>query len=100
MSNTIKLLEAIGRDASLRHASPQRLTQALDAMNASEELLAAVSGGRSHLARDLGRQINLVVQSNQNVNVGGFDSGENDMESEPSRSNDDAGELPTPAPEL
>ncbi|HWU76572.1 MAG TPA: hypothetical protein VN043_08705 [Rhodanobacter sp.] len=55
MSDTIELLEAIGRDASLRHASTAELTHALGQMHASAALTAAVaSGDRMRLSEELG----------------------------------------------
>lgn len=58
MSNTIELLEAIGRDASLRHASGEDLTQALTRLLASERLKqAAISGDTDCLIQELGRGV-------------------------------------------
>ncbi len=57
MSNTIELLEAIGRDASLRHASGESLSQILTGLQASEALKqAAISGDDSHLTKELGHR--------------------------------------------
>lgn len=57
MSNTIELLETIGRDASLRHASSTDLSQALNGLQASEALKqAAISGDDGHLAKELGQR--------------------------------------------
>lgn len=93
MSNTIELLEAIGRDASLRHASRESLAQALDGLDASSSLkMAAASGDRSHLAGELGHKTSLVVNVNQNPHDGGCDPDEQDMEDEP----DDDGEQAVP----
>ncbi|HTM28640.1 MAG TPA: hypothetical protein VL097_04705 [Rhodanobacter sp.] len=47
MSNTIELLEAIGNDASLRHASSDELTNRLQQLGASDALKAAASSGDS-----------------------------------------------------
>lgn len=47
MSNTIELLEAIGNDASLRHAPSNELTNRLQQLGASEALRAAASSGDS-----------------------------------------------------
>jgi len=67
MSDTIELLEAIGRDASLRHASSEELTSALLQSQASEALTAAVaSGDSSLLAGELGHKpmyLPQVIQS-------------------------------------
>lgn len=66
MSDTIELLEAIGRDASLRHATSEELASVLQQARASEALTAAVaSGDRSHLASELGQNANLPPQSTQ-----------------------------------
>jgi hypothetical protein len=57
MSDTIELLEAIGRDASLRHASAEELTTILEQVQASGALTAAVaSGDSSHLSEELGHK--------------------------------------------
>lgn len=45
MTDTIDLLEAIGRDASLRHASAEELTKILEEARASEGLAAAAASG-------------------------------------------------------
>lgn len=47
MSDTIELLEAIGRDASLRHASAEELAGVLEQVQASTSLKAAVARGDS-----------------------------------------------------
>jgi hypothetical protein len=57
MPDTIELLEAIGRDASLRYASTEDLTHMLEQAQASEALTAAVaSGERSRLFEELGHK--------------------------------------------
>lgn len=54
MSNTIELLEAIGKDASLRHATGENLAEMLAGLQASEWLeRAARLGDSRHLAQDL-----------------------------------------------
>ncbi|MEP7185348.1 MAG: hypothetical protein ABI767_05855 [Rhodanobacter sp.] len=81
MTNTIELLEAIGKDASLRHASKEDLAQALGGMDASTGLnMAAASGDSRHLAQELGYKDNKV---NLNPHNGGCDGDGDDMESEP-----------------
>lgn len=45
MTDTLELLESIGRDASLRHASAEVLGRLLDEAKASEGLRAAVASG-------------------------------------------------------
>jgi hypothetical protein len=49
MSDTIDLLDAIGQDASLRHASADDLSLVLERANASEALKAAVAAADSSL---------------------------------------------------
>ena len=57
MSHAIDLLEAIGRDAALRHASGEALSKVLTGLHASDVLMqAAISGDDSHLARELGHR--------------------------------------------
>jgi hypothetical protein len=47
MTDTIELLETIGQDASLRHASAEELALVLEQAQASEALTAAVASGDS-----------------------------------------------------
>lgn len=55
MTDTIDLLEAIGRDASLRHASAEDLTKMLVQVKASEALKEAVALSDSlRLSQELG----------------------------------------------
>jgi hypothetical protein len=55
--DTIELLEAIGRDASLRHAPAADLAEVLERAQASDALKAAVALGDSmQLARELGHK--------------------------------------------
>jgi hypothetical protein len=55
MRDTVELLEAIGRDATLRRASPEALAQALEANNASTGLRELVASGDSTgLTKELG----------------------------------------------
>jgi hypothetical protein len=57
MSDTIDLLETIGRDASLRHASVEELSNMLELAQASEALMsAAVHGDSSLLSAELGNK--------------------------------------------
>jgi hypothetical protein len=66
MSDTIGLLEAIGRDASLRHATSEELACVLEQAKASEALTAAVaSGDSSLLAAELGHNTNAAPQATQ-----------------------------------
>lgn len=65
MTDTIELLETIGKDASLRRASGEDLACTLAGMNASEALRqAAASGDACHLAQELGH---MNLQSNHGV---------------------------------
>jgi hypothetical protein len=74
MTDTIDLLEAIGRDASLRHASPEELTKTLEQAQASEALTAAVaSGDCSHLSKELG---NREIAPPQSTQMPGFEEEE------------------------
>ena len=55
MGDTVELLEAIGRDANLRHASPEELARALEAAEASAGLRElAASGDAKGLTEELG----------------------------------------------
>ncbi|HVI57136.1 MAG TPA: hypothetical protein VM621_19000 [Luteibacter sp.] len=66
MLDTIEMLEVIGRDASLRHASAHDLGTALAKAHASEALTAAVaSGDTSALFAELGYKLMQVPQVNQ-----------------------------------
>ncbi len=57
MSDTIELLEAIGQNAALRHASAETLAHALEHAQASEALKAAIaSGDSSRLFEELGHK--------------------------------------------
>jgi hypothetical protein len=55
MRDSVELLEAIGRDANLRRASPEVLARTLEATHASPGLIALVAhGDSSALASELG----------------------------------------------
>ncbi|HEY4146887.1 hypothetical protein [Pinirhizobacter sp.] len=55
MRDTVELLEAIGRDARLRHASPEELAQALESSDASAGLRElAAHGDATTLTKELG----------------------------------------------
>lgn len=81
MSNTIELLETIGSDASLRHASGQDLARALAGMHATETLQqAAAVGDSALLEQELGHRsmapLNNPVQTGfEEENEGGDDDG-------------------------
>lgn len=93
MSNTIQLLETIGRDASLRYASRESLTQALDGMDANTGLtMAAASGDRCHLVQELGGNVHNLVH-NVNQTNGGCDFDGEDMDSESDPHGDENGDL-------
>jgi hypothetical protein len=95
MSDTVELLETIGRDASLRWASPDDLMRALDELNASEGLRVAVaSGEKGSLLQELGQagKENPVV--NHNTPDGGCDP---DMD-DPEDGSDDDDKTDTPRP--
>ncbi|WP_082547453.1 hypothetical protein [Rhodanobacter sp. Soil772] len=63
MSDTIELLEAIGRNATLRHASVDELASILEQAKASEALKSAVAAGDSSLlSEEFGHQPNRVPQ--------------------------------------
>jgi hypothetical protein len=64
MTDTIELLETIGRVASLRHASAEELMDVLEQAHASGALKAAVaSGDRMLLSGELGSKPLLPPQS-------------------------------------
>ncbi|APG06435.1 hypothetical protein BJI69_08170 [Luteibacter rhizovicinus DSM 16549] len=91
MSDTIELLEAIGRDASLRHASSEHLANVLQESQASAGLTAAVaSGDSSLLSEELGHKH---MDLPQIVQVPGHDeddmeSGDGDSSDKPSKPDD------------
>lgn len=64
MTDTIDLLETIGRNASLRHASYKELERALELMHASDSLRQAAASGESGCLRtELGLKENKVVHA-------------------------------------
>ena len=66
MTDTIDLLEAIGADATLRHASTEELTIVLERAQASDALTAAVAAGDSTLLfEEFGRMQHAPPQSSQ-----------------------------------
>jgi hypothetical protein len=82
MSNTIELLETIGKDASLRHAPENELAKTLAGMDASEELQRAVaSGDRLPLEEELGRRD--MKTTNSPIQTGPGDGGDDDEEDAP-----------------
>ena len=80
MSDTIELLETIGRNAALRHASTAELAAMLERMKASEALKSAVAAGdSSRLSQEFGPLLNQVPQI---TNAPGYE------EDEPDRNDD------------
>jgi hypothetical protein len=74
MSDTIDLLEAIGKNATLRHASAEELAQALGQAEASDALKAAVmSGDSSLLSAELGHK---PMKVDHNPHTGGHEEEE------------------------
>lgn len=63
MNDTIELLNAIGQDASMRHASAEELIEILQRTDASEALVAAVGGDATALSRELGHKPAHVPQT-------------------------------------
>jgi hypothetical protein len=89
MSNTIDLLEAIGKNATLRHASAEELTDVLAEADASEALMAAVKQGDSSLlAVELGHN---PLRVNHDLHTGGHEE-EESPDSEPGE--ESPGEVP------
>jgi hypothetical protein len=90
MPDTIELLEAIGQDASLRYASTEALTAALEQAQASENLMAAVaSGDSSRLSKELGHGHMHSPQSSQ--------TGHEDEEPDNDEKGDEPHHPPAPA---
>ena len=89
MTNTIELLETIGRDASLRHASGESLSQVLTGLQASEALKqAAISGDDGHLLKELGHR-HIKDPNHVNNNIGGGQDDEHEGDDEGSHETDD-----------
>jgi enoyl-CoA hydratase/carnithine racemase len=66
MTDTLELLESIGQDATLRHASVDELTNILEQAQASEALKAAVASGNSAaLFAEFGQPAYLSTQTIQ-----------------------------------
>jgi len=79
MKSTIELLESIGKDASLRHASGAALEKMLEDMQASDELkLAARSGDAAALKIELGGKAMNVTNSIPNSGVPEDDDDDDD----------------------
>lgn len=77
MKDTIDLLEAIGSDASLRHASPEEMQARLERAGASESLKAAASSGDAgRLAMEFGQKPMYAPQTTQTFPQGEEEEGE------------------------
>lgn len=75
MNDTIKLLEAIGKDATLRHASPEELAAALKDAEASDGLREyAATGDGAALTTELG----LVKMHGEHSSQTGAHEGDHD----------------------
>jgi len=84
MTDTLELLETIGKDASLRHASGEEMAQALVRLGASEAFTrAAVSGDSSHLKQDLGPERFEMLNNAPTVSQTVPDEEEGDDDDEP-----------------
>jgi hypothetical protein len=87
MSDTIELLETIGRNAALRHASAEELAAMLEQARASTALISAVAAGDSSLlSGEFGPSLN---QAPQISNFPGYeeeapDQNDDDEPSDPS----------------
>ncbi len=88
MTNTIELLETIGRDASLRHASGEDLASALTRLFASERLKqAAISGDSNCLIQELGRGMPITSHA-VNQMVPDHDDGGDEGDADPGQPNE------------
>jgi hypothetical protein len=87
MSDTLELLETIGQDATLRHASVDELTNLLEQAQASEALKAAVaSGDSSPLTAEFGQLANLSTQTIQTPGHEEEEEEDEDGDGEPAES--------------
>jgi hypothetical protein len=92
MRDTVELLEAIGRDASLRRASPDELARALEAEGASPGILEmAIHGDSSALTAELGLKHMHVEHQSQ---TGGHEEEEHDKPGDDDDHGDDGDEKP------
>jgi hypothetical protein len=74
MTDTIELLERIGQDAALRHASGDELAQTLTKLRASDGLRqAAISGDSGYLMAELGPRETQTPQIPTHIAPGGED---------------------------
>ncbi|RAP59588.1 hypothetical protein [Oleiagrimonas sp. MCCC 1A03011] len=85
--DTIEILEAIGKNASYRHASSERLGEILSEMSASESLRRTAKTGNQHyLVAEFGQEIVSMVQSQIQ---GGYEEDQEDEEPCPERDGED-----------
>lgn len=93
MSDTVELLEALGRDSTLRNASPEELVKALEAAGASAGLREfAASGNATALTEELG--IEQVHVEHMSL-TGGCEGDEDDPHHHPDDGDgDDEGDVP------
>lgn len=75
MSDTIELLEAIGSDASLRHASSDELARVLEEASASEGLRQMVENGSCDL---LTQELGLIQMHTEHATQTGAHEGDDD----------------------
>jgi hypothetical protein len=85
MRDTVELLESIGRDAHLRHASPEELAKALEAAGASAGVIAlAANGDGSLLTEELGL---VKLHAEHMTQTGGFE-GDDEPTEDPGHDDD------------
>ncbi|MGF6495600.1 hypothetical protein ABIE56_003799 [Luteibacter sp. 621] len=98
MRDTVELLEAIGRDASLRRATPEALKRALDEAGASPALHAlAIDGDTTAITEELG----LVQMHVEHMTQTGGHEGDGDdhhHHHHPDRDGDDKDDQPVEQP--
>jgi hypothetical protein len=99
MRDTVELLESIGRDAHLRHASPEELAKALEAAGASAGVREfAAHGDSAGLADELGLKHHHVEHHSQTGGHEG-DGDDHDPHHHPHPDQDDEGDKPKRAPD-
>lgn len=91
MTDTIELLETIGKNASLRNARPEHLAQTLAELDASDGLQqAAASGNPDMLAQELGyRALESIHNVNQTAPEEEFEPDQDDGDSDDMESGQD-----------
>lgn len=91
MHDTIELLEAIGRDASLRHAPAGALAEMLVEAEATDALVKAVaSGNTSHLGSEFGGVMMHTTQISQ-IPCHEDDDGDDDCDDDHDHDHDHGG---------